>query len=299
MIKIKKLLFSLNIMLIASINTGCSLKNDEHIINNNVSIEFEVDNSCDNNIYNTNNNNTITIAPSPLPSPSPLPDQNKDTHIQEETIDNKIIIEEIKKKKLVALTFDDGPSKYTNDLLLLLDKYNVKATFFVLEYNCKKYPEVIKSIYDYGHEIAIHGATHTSFLDLTLDEINNEIVSTNDYIESLGVECSDIVRPPYGSLNKNIKNNITYPFILWSIDTEDWKTRNKDKIKAEIMDNITTGSIILMHDTNRVFESDYEALDDVLATLTETYQFVTVTELFESNNIELENGKTYSKIKSE
>ena len=120
-----------------------------------------------------------------------------------------------------------------------------------------------------------------------------------DYIEELGIETTDLVRPPYGSLNDDVKKNVPYPFILWNIDTEDWKTRDKDEIKQEILDNIQEASIILMHDTKAVHNADLEALKEILPELTEEYKFVTVSELFEYYNITLEDGKVYRKIKSE
>ncbi len=199
---------------------------------------------------------------------------------------------------LVALTFDDGPSKYTEELVEVLDSYGVKSTFFVLGCNSENYPDALAAISDSGHEIAIHGDTHTSFTKLSIDQVNQEITNTMDYIASLGIESSCLVRPPYGSLNDTLKENIEYPFILWNIDTEDWKTKDKEQIKQEILDYIEPGSIILMHDTSAVHEVDIEVLNEILPELTEEYKFVTISELCDHYNIELENGKAYRKIKS-
>lgn len=203
-------------------------------------------------------------------------------------------------RKLVALTFDDGPGKYTEELLNVLKEYNVTATFFVIGENCTKYPDTLTLIANNNHEIAIHGKTHTSFTNLTQEEVNNEISSTIDYIESLGIDASELVRPPYGSLNSSLKENSNYPFILWNIDTEDWKNKDPDTIKKEILENISQGSIILMHDTTKtVHEADITALNDILPELTKEYNFVTISKLCEEYNLTLENGKTYGKIKSE
>lgn len=207
--------------------------------------------------------------------------------------------EEIKKnRKMVALTFDDGPTKNTEELLELLNEYNVDATFFVLEYNCINYPDAIVSMSEAGHEIAIHGSTHTAFTKLSIEEVQNEITSTINTIENLGVDASNIVRPPYGSLNSELKENITSPFVLWSIDTEDWKSRDKDMIKKQITDSISDGQIILMHDMGSVHNANLEALRELLPELTKEYQFVTISDLYKYNDIELENGGAYSKIKN-
>lgn len=202
-------------------------------------------------------------------------------------------------RKLVALTFDDGPSKYTDELLDVLEQNNVKATFFVLGCYCDDYPEVLKRMAEDGHEIAIHGETHTAFTNLTLEEVDKEITTTIDYMESLGINPSYLVRPPYGSLNNSLRENINYPFVLWNIDTEDWKTKDNEQIKMQILENIDAGSIILMHDTAKVHEVDVEVLAEILPELTKDYCFVTISELSERYNIDLEAGNVYTKIKSE
>ena len=253
-----------------------SLKSDARITDSSISIEIEKENESIININDKLLESTDVINSTLLST-----------------------IEEIKKnRKMVALTFDDGPSKNTEELLELLNKYNVDATFFVLEYNCINYPDAIISMAEQGHEIAIHGSTHTAFTKLTVEEVQNEITSTINTIENLGVEASNIVRPPYGSLNTELKENITSPFVLWSIDTEDWKSRDKDLIKKQIEDSISDGQIILMHDMGSVHNANLEALRELLPELTKEYAFVTISDLYKYNDIELENGGAYSKIKN-
>lgn len=252
------------------------LKSDARITDSSISLEIEKDT----NIINVSNEfieEACEIANSTLLS----------------------TVEEVKKnRKMVALTFDDGPTQNTEELLELLNEYNVKATFFVLEYNCLTHPDAIVSMAEEGHEIAIHGSTHTAFTKLTVEEVQNEIDSTINTIENLGVDASNIVRPPYGSLNPELKENITSPFVLWSIDTEDWKTRDKDMIKKQITDSISDGQIILMHDMGTVHNANLEALRELLPELTKEYSFVTISDLYKYNDIELENGGAYSKIKN-
>lgn len=200
-------------------------------------------------------------------------------------------------RKLVALTFDDGPSAYTDEILDLLKKYDIKATFFVLKYSCEYYPDNLVRIAEEGHEIAIHGATHKSFADLSTEQINEEIASTIDYIKELGITPTELVRPPYGAINNEIIDSVNYPFIIWNIDTKDWKTKDKEKIEKQILDNIKDGSIILMHNTESVYESTSSALDEILPDLINEYRFVTVSELFQDNDIQLEKNKVYYNIK--
>lgn len=286
--KIKKNITITTILLTTIIAThGISFSKENNQSFSETTIEFDEDFLDYNQIETEIDKVLFDSYPSPTTPPTP----------SSISLSENIIIED--NRHLVALTFDDGPSAYTEDLLKLLNEYDVKATFFVLEYNCEKYPDTLSLITKYGNELAIHGATHTSFTKLTTDEVNNEIISTIDYIESLGVETTDLVRPPYGSLNNNIKDNVPYSFILWTIDTEDWKTKDKDKIKQTILENIQETAIILMHDTKSVHKPDLEALQEILPELTKEYKFVTVSELFEYYDINLEDGKTYRKIKSE
>jgi len=280
--KIKNLIFGLSATLIATGFSGCNLQSIKNNSNNNnkltpkIEVELETE---------TTSEEIINIT-----TPTPTPP----------TLHNTITEEEEDNRKLVALTFDDGPGKYTEELLVLLKEYDIKVTFFVLGYNINKYPDALLQASLDGHEIAIHGDTHTSFTKLTIDETTTEINNTINYIEALGIDASELVRPPYGNLNNKLKENIDYPFILWNIDTEDWKTKDKDQIKQQILDNIDEGAIILMHDTTTaVHEADTEALKEILPELTQEYKFVTISELCEHYDINLENGKIYRKIKSE
>lgn len=282
--KIRNLIFGLSTILITSSISGCSLQKKENQTNYSATkIEIELDNNI-NSVAKKTADIIIPATDSILSTPTTL-SMNIDLPEDE--------------RKLVALTFDDGPSKYTEELLTLLDEHDVKATFFVIGCNCHNYPDALLQITENGHEIAIHGETHTSFTNLGVEATTNEITATINYIESLGIDASNLVRPPYGSLNDDLKANMEYPFILWNIDTEDWKTKDKDQIKQEIINNIQEGAIILMHDTSAVHEVDMEVLKEILPELTQEYRFVTITELAEYNNKELENGKTYRKINKE
>ena len=292
MLKIKNLVLRIGtILIVSSTSVGCSFeKKTDEVKHFDIQIEQETKNEMNINSSPaiSSESSTITTYESAevLPSPT-LPFIATEEPAEEDN------------RGLVALTFDDGPSKYTEELVEVLDSYGVKSTFFVLGCNSENYPDALAAISDSGHEIAIHGDTHTSFTKLSIDQVNQEITNTMDYIASLGIESSCLVRPPYGSLNDTLKENIEYPFILWNIDTEDWKTKDKEQIKQEILDYIEPGSIILMHDTSAVHEVDIEVLNEILPELTEEYKFVTISELCDHYNIELENGKAYRKIKSD
>ncbi len=196
-------------------------------------------------------------------------------------------------RKVVALTFDDGPGSHTDELLDILEENNVHATFFVVGTYVNKYPETLLKSYENGNEIAIHGYTHTSFTKLGKEGTEAEIEQVRSDLEAIGITPSNLVRPPYGSINDSIKE-LDYPFILWSVDTRDWESHNTDKIREELNAAISEGGIVLMHDCHA---TTVEAVKVLLPEFTDEYRFVTVSELFEIYDNELISGKTYGKVK--
>lgn len=208
-----------------------------------------------------------------------------------QTIEQQEIVND---KKLVALTFDDGPGKYTSQLVQILKDNNATATFFLVGRSINYYPNAVKEAYLAGNEIAIHTYTHTSFTKMTIEEILGEINKTRELIEGLGVECADLVRPPYGSINNKIVESIDTSFILWNVDTRDWESRDKDKIKEEVRRAIRDGAIILFHDTHKC---TIEAISEILPEYSEEYEFVSVSELFARNKKELEDNQKYYYLK--
>lgn len=213
------------------------------------------------------------------------------TAIKEKTIVKEEIVKE---KKLVAITFDDGPSKYTSELVDILEENEVNATFFVIGSNISKYKDSVVKAYKAGNEIGIHTYSHKSFTSMTISQIKKELNKTKILLEKADVDYSNIVRPPYGNINKKIQNGIDTSFILWSVDTRDWESKDKDKIIKEVKNSISEGSIILFHD---IYPTTIKAIKELLPQLTEEYEFVTVSELFDRNDMILEENQKYYKIK--
>ena len=199
-------------------------------------------------------------------------------------------VEEEEKLKKVAFTFDDGPSIYTENLLEILKENNASATFFVIGSRINKYGHIIEKIKNDGHQIESHGVSHKAFTKLSDEELIEELKTTKELLAKYDV-IQTMVRPPYGSVNEKVKQNVNYPLIMWSIDTRDWEHRNSSEGTRIIIENVEDGSIILMHD---LYKSTVETVKEVLPILKEKgYEFVTVSDLFE--DIELENGKVYYK----
>lgn len=181
-------------------------------------------------------------------------------------------------KKLVALTFDDGPDpKITRQILDTLKKYEARATFFMLGSRVEYYPDVVNEVIEAGHEIGNHTWNHADLTKLSADRVQKEIESTSEMIEKISGHKPEAFRPPYGAVNKTVRFQTELPVVLWDVDTLDWKHRNPDTLLQIIKEQTKDGSIILMHD---IHEATADGLDAVLSYLeTEGYEFVTVAEL--------------------
>lgn len=196
-------------------------------------------------------------------------------------------------KKIIALTFDDGPNYNTSKILEILNKYNVSATFFVLGSEISGNEKILETMNEYGMEIGNHTYSHKLMTKMDNEHIIKEIKDTNELIYSVIGKYPKVVRPSYGSFNKKIKESINMPIIIWDIDTLDWKSHNSSKIVSRIMNKVSDGDIILMHD---IYSATVKAVEIVVPKLlSEGYQIVSVSELFYYKNIELENGIVYGK----
>ena len=218
-------------------------------------------------------------------------DENND--IDDKGKDN---IKEKKPLKYVALTFDDGPSSFTEEIIDLLQKYDYNATFFVLGNKLNlNYKDILKKSIKNGNEIGVHGYSHRSFTKMRQATMEEEITKTKKYIKNLTGYESTLVRPPYGNITKTIKNYNLGPYILWNNDTLDWKLRDANKISSRLINSIEDKSIILMHDT---YLTTFKALEIILPYLKENnYVVTTVSKIYELNGITLESNKSYRYIK--
>ena len=186
--------------------------------------------------------------------------------------------------KKIALTFDDGPHpRYTERILNILDKYKVKATFFVIGVNIENYPEPLKKIVDSGHEIGNHSYDHNNEKNLSEYNVREEIEKCEKLIyESVGKKPT-LFRPPqgqYGDKVEKIAREKGYSIILWSIDTKDWEHNSAKKIESIVSRQATNGDIILMHDYTSGKNTTCEALEMIIPNLlSKGYEFVTVSDL--------------------
>ena len=188
---------------------------------------------------------------------------------------------EKKNRKVVALTFDDGPNPTTtNQALDTLSKYGIKATFFVLGKNVSGNEEILKRMKADGHVIGNHSWSHPVLSKLSLDEAKKQITDTEDALTKVLGSSSKLMRPPYGAITDDIRNSLDLSFIMWDVDSLDWKSKNETAILTEIQREVKNGSIILMHD---IHVETVNALPKVIDYLKEQgYEFVTVPEMLHS-----------------
>ena len=188
---------------------------------------------------------------------------------------------EKKNRKVVALTFDDGPNPATtNQALDTLSKYGIKATFFVLGKNVSGNEEILKRMKADGHVIGNHSWSHPVLSKLSLDDAKKQITDTEDALTKVLGSSSKLMRPPYGAITDDIRNSLDLSFIMWDVDSLDWKSKNEASILTEIQRQVKNGSIILMHD---IHVETVNALPKVIDYLKEQgYEFVTVPEMLHS-----------------
>lgn len=210
--------------------------------------------------------------------------------------DNNRNLKEFSNKKLIAFTFDDGPSYIgTNKLLDNLDKYNARVTFFVLGSRVENYKDTLTKAYKMGNTIGNHTYSHSNLLKLDNYSVMDEIKKTNETIKNITGSEAIYLRPPYGNINSDIKNISNMYTILWDLDTEDWKNKDKDRIADYIVSNAHDGAIVLLHD---LYETSVDGALLAMERLEkEGYAFVTIDEMIKIKDIQLDINKNYYQIK--
>lgn len=202
----------------------------------------------------------------------------------------------VNSSKYVALTFDDGPSgKYTRALLDGLYDRGAKATFLLCGYRMVNYPDITRRIFEEGHEIGYHGYSHNPMQSMSRRGIAQELMDSQVLLPE---GCKPVFFRPPGGLCSDAVRQVAeargLAILHWSVDPEDWATKDTAAIEKAVLSKVKDGDIILLHDMTD--SSVKAALDIVDALLKQDYEFITVSELARLREIRPKPGETYRKF---
>lgn len=195
-----------------------------------------------------------------------------------ESANEEMVVSNNNSRKVVAITFDDGPH-YRNTLELLeeLRKRNVKASFFLVGERIPGNEDIVLMMHRDGHVIGNHTYTHQKLTEISEENVIKEIVETNKMINSITGRDVEYIRPPCGSWSEELLYVVDMTPVFWNVDPRDWCTRNVNEIVENVVNNVEDGDIILFHD---IYESSVVAALEVIDILSDRgYEFVTVSEI--------------------
>lgn len=208
----------------------------------------------------------IPKPPEPKPEPAPAPAAPTPAP----TTGNKVI----------ALTFDDGPGPYTEKLLDILDKYDAKATFFLIGSKVSARANTLRRMQSRGHQLGNHSWSHPELNKVSAEQLASEIDQTNNAIKQAVGTKPNIIRPPYGAFNRAVLEQFRQrgmSAVVWSVDTRDWADRNSEIVCSRAVAGARNGAVILMHD---IHQTSVNAVPCILDSLKQQgYSFVTVQNL--------------------
>ena len=194
--------------------------------------------------------------------------------------------------KQVAITFDDGPCKYTTELLDFLEEYDIKVTFFLVGNRINNFANTVKRMAEAGHEIGYHSYAHVIQTTMKPKDIISDYEKSCQILKNVANTEFTAWRSPGGGYSDTVLNCIPLPHIYWSVDTRDWEHRNADKVYYSVK-NAKDGSIVLLHDIH------YTSIQGAMKALKEMaagdYEFLTVTELLSRDGTPPEPSKSYSR----
>lgn len=184
-------------------------------------------------------------------------------------------------QKKISISFDAAwGADVTPKILEILQKYDVKTTFFLVDFWMKEYPEMTKTIAEQGHEIGNHSATHPNMGSLGKEDIVKEIKTTHQRIKNLTGQDANLFRPPFGDYSNTLIatcNELGYQVIQWDVDSLDWKDLSAQAIYDRVIEGVKPGSIVLFHNNGK---HTAEALDMILKQLKQDkYEIVPISQL--------------------
>jgi len=199
--------------------------------------------------------------------------------------------------KAISLSFDAAwGNEDTEDLINILNSYNIKATFFLVGDWVDRYPESVKQLHDAGMEIGNHSDTHAHFTKLSADSIISDVNSCNEKIKAITGSTPSLFRCPYGEYDDHVVsavNSMGMHVIQWDVDSLDWKELSAEEIYKRVTEKAAPGSICLFH--NAALHTP-EALPSIIEyLLSEGYDIVPISQLIHTENYVIDHtGRQFS-----
>lgn len=210
-----------------------------------------------------------------------------------QSLEEDVLAALVEAPKYIALTFDDGPRRDTTERLLNgLQERGAAATFFVVGEQIPGNEDLIRRMRAEGHQVGNHTYSHVRLVKSEKDTVLEEIQKTEVVLTELLGEGSYWLRPPYGRITPSQAAEIRTPMIYWSLDPQDWKLLDAEKVADDVVTQVKSGDIILLHD---FYSTSVDAALDIIDRLqAEDFAFVTVEELFQINGIAPQAGVLYA-----
>jgi peptidoglycan-N-acetylglucosamine deacetylase len=180
---------------------------------------------------------------------------------------------------VVALTFDDGPHpEHTPRLLDILERENVRATFFVIGSCAQRSPDTVRQAFQAGHEIGNHSWSHPDLTRLSTAAVAEELAKTDALLVGVNGDLPNTIRPPYGAMNDEVRAvGLPRPMMLWNVDTNDWRSRDTAAVQREAISS--RGGIVLMHD---IYSTTVAAVPEIIREYkARSFRFVTISNYIE------------------
>lgn len=201
----------------------------------------------------------------------------------------------------IAISFDCAwGTEHTDDILKACDDYNVKVTFFAVEFWTNKYPDYVKKIVEKGHEFGTHSSSHSYMSKLSKEKIKQELLSSKNAIESITGKNVILFRPPYGDYNNNlveVAEELGLYTIQWDVDSLDWKDLSAKDIAYRVINKVNNGSIILCHNNGLHTAESLPIIFEFL--INKGYKFVPISELIYKENYTIDRTGRQKPTKNE
>lgn len=194
-------------------------------------------------------------------------------------------------EKVVALSFDAAwGNEDTQQLIDILNKYQINTTFFVVGDWVNKYPESVKALADNGNEVMNHSSNHAHFSQLSTEQITADITACNEKIAAVTGVTPTLFRCPYGEYDDhviNAVNSMGMTAVQWDVDSLDWKGISAQEIQGRVLDKVKPGSIVLFHNAA---ENTPEALPGIIESLlADGYTIVPISQILLSGKTMIDN----------